>query len=80
MFCCMRTTLDIAPDVLLAAKDLAAGGKQTLGEVISDLAKKSLVSPANTNRAGMRKGFPQSPETGQAVSPELIQSLMDDKF
>ncbi|MGB8817516.1 MAG: CopG family transcriptional regulator [Rhizobiaceae bacterium] len=76
----MRTTLDIAPDVLLAAKELAARGKQSLGEVISDLARKSLVSPANANHAGMRNGFPQLPATGQAVSPELIHSLLEDEF
>ncbi len=76
----MRTTIDIAPDVLLAARDLASRGKKTLGEVISDLARKALVAPANLNQAGKRNGFPQLPATGQVVSPELIQSLLDDEF
>ena len=75
----MRTTLDIAPDVLLAAKELAARGKQTLGEVISDLARKALVEPAALNQAGRRNGFPQLPSTGQVISAELIQTLLDDE-
>jgi hypothetical protein len=75
----MRTTIDIAPDVLLAAKDLASRGKQTLGEVISDLARKALLEPAIVNQAGRRNGFPQLPSTGQIISPELIQTLLDDE-
>lgn len=42
----MRTTLDIADDVLHAAKERARLGNKTTGEVISDLARLGLTAPA----------------------------------
>jgi len=41
----MRTTLDIANDVLQAAKDRARREKKTTGEVISELARAALTAP-----------------------------------
>jgi hypothetical protein len=38
----MRTTLDIADDVLFAAKDFARRDKKTLGQVISEWGRKAL--------------------------------------
>ncbi len=38
----MRTTLDIADDVLLAAKELAQREKKSMGQVMSELARKAL--------------------------------------
>jgi hypothetical protein len=74
----MRTTLDLSEDVLLAAKELAARNKVTMGEVISDLARKSLRQGQSAPAGGLRNGFPQLPVTGQAITSELIKSLMDD--
>jgi hypothetical protein len=72
----MRTTLDISQDVLLAAKELAARRNVTMGEVISDLARKSLRS--NTAiAAGTRNGFPLLTPTGQVVTSELIRTLQE---
>lgn len=42
----MRTTLSIEDDVFYAAKSLARREGRTLGEVISDLARQGLQSPA----------------------------------
>lgn len=42
----MRTTLSIEDDVLYAAKSLARRQGRSLGEVISDLARRSLQTPA----------------------------------
>jgi hypothetical protein len=39
----MRTTLDIDDDVLIAAKELSAMRKTSVGQVISDLARQALV-------------------------------------
>lgn len=75
----MRTTLDIAPDVLLAAKDLAARNNTTMGAVISDLARKSLSISKETPQSGLRNGFPLLPATGQSITSELIKSLMDEE-
>jgi len=37
----MRTTLDIADDVLMAAKDRAGRQKRSVGEILSELARAS---------------------------------------
>ena len=41
----LRTTLDIDDDVLALAKDLANAQRQSLGHVISDLARTALSEP-----------------------------------
>jgi hypothetical protein len=72
----MRTTLDISQDVLMAAKELAARQNQTMGEVISDLARKSLRS-GTAPVAGTRNGFPLLAPSGQVITSELIKALQD---
>jgi hypothetical protein len=60
----MRTTIDLAPELLAAAKQLAAAREQSLGTVISELALQALRTRAEkptTNRSGfpifkIRKG------------------------
>ncbi len=47
----MRTTLDIADDVLFAAKDFARRDKKTLGQVISEWGRAALQSPAAGKKA-----------------------------
>ena len=41
----MRTTLEIDDDVLALAQDLASSQRQSLGSVISDLARTALAEP-----------------------------------
>ncbi|MGE3275775.1 MAG: CopG family transcriptional regulator [Vicinamibacterales bacterium] len=55
----MRTTLDIADDVLLAAKELAAVRRMTVGEVVSALARKGLEPAPTASRT--RNGVPLLP-------------------
>lgn len=45
----MRTTLDIADDVLAAAKERARRENRTTGEVISELARIALTSPLSVS-------------------------------
>jgi hypothetical protein len=68
--------LDVSQDVLLAAKELAARRNLTIGEVISDLARKSLRSTTSVV-AGTRNGFPLLAPTGQAITSKLIRALQD---
>lgn len=51
----MRTTLDIADDVLFAAKDFARRDKKTLGQVISEWGRAALQNPASAQKATKRK-------------------------
>lgn len=79
----MRTTLDIADDVLNAAKERARRERKTAGEVISELARQALTAP-KLGRAGKgerslsRLGFRPFPRRGAIVTNELIDSLRDD--
>jgi hypothetical protein len=41
----MRTTLDIADDVLQAAKERSQRERKTIGEMISELARRALMTP-----------------------------------
>ena len=51
---CMRTTLDLADDVLQAVKERAAMQKKTAGQVLSDLARQALCPPRTyTTRNGV---------------------------
>jgi hypothetical protein len=75
----MRTTLDIEGDVLFAAKELARRERKTVGQVISELARKGLVGvaarPAREPKAVC--GFRPFPEEGRFVSNELINKLRE---
>ena len=43
----MRTTLDIADDVLFAAREIAKREKKSIGQVMSDLARQAFAMGAN---------------------------------
>jgi uncharacterized membrane protein len=77
----MRTTLDIADDVLRAAKELARRERKTAGEVISELARRALTSPAGARAAKATAaflGFRPFPKRGGLVTNELIDKLRED--
>ena len=77
----MRTTLNVADDVLLAAKSLARRDGSSLGAVISELARKGLnggslddLPPENDEFHGFRP----LPKRGKPVTNELIDRLRED--
>ena len=74
----MRTTLSIADDVLLAAKELARQQKRTVGEVISDLARSAMNrAAAEASSAEPVLGF--RPFAGrEVVTDEEIDRLRED--
>lgn len=77
----MRTTLDIANDVLQAAKERARREKKTVGEVISELARSALTAPPQPPTAREPKaahGFRPFPKRGGIVTNELIDQLRED--
>ncbi|MDE2463709.1 MAG: CopG family transcriptional regulator [Alphaproteobacteria bacterium] len=74
----MRTTLSLDDDVLAAAKARAEQQHCSLGEVISDLARRGLAPsaiPAQT-RNGLTL-LPPSP-TGRPVTADDVRKLRDD--
>jgi hypothetical protein len=73
----MRTTLAIDDDVLVAAKAMAAQQQRSLGEVISELARRSL---RRTQASGERNGVPllsTRPDT-PPVTLDIVNALRDD--
>lgn len=78
----MRTTLDIADDVLAAAKERARREKKTAGEVISELAREALTAPRIVNAKAREPeacyGVRPFPKRGQAlVTNELVNKLRE---
>jgi hypothetical protein len=77
----MRTTLDIAEDVLQAAKERARREKKTAGAVISELARSALTAaPVAAGGRGTKVlfGFRPFPKRGGIVTNELIDKLREE--
>jgi hypothetical protein len=78
----MRTTLDIADDVLFAVKERARREKRSAGEVLSELARQGLMcGPAAGVVAdeGSFFGFEPLPRRGPALSNEIVDRLREDE-
>jgi hypothetical protein len=77
----MRTTLDIADDVLQAAKKQARYEKKTVSQVISELARRALTSPRDVAPVREPKAVygvrPFAPG-GSVVTTGLIDKLRED--
>jgi hypothetical protein len=81
----MRTTLDIDPEVLQAAKELARRQNRTAGEVVSDLARAGLraamAAPSSTVQDKAPSSFfgfrPFSPR-GTPVTNDVVNKLRDE--
>ena len=79
----MRTTLNIDPEVLQAAKELARQQHRTAGEVLSDLARQGLraaAAPSSIDRESPPSFFgfrPFSPR-GTPVTNETVDRLRDE--
>jgi hypothetical protein len=76
----MRTTLSIDDDVLIAAKGLAKRNKKTVGEMLSDLARQALATPAPDTPRRFRNGVPLLPNNpkGMLVTIEFVNELRED--
>ena len=68
--------MDIADDVLVAAKERAKHEGRTAGEVLSDLARKGLTGES-PKKSTIRNGVPVFPSTGQIVTMDKIQQIKD---
>ena len=77
----MRTTLDIADDVLQAAKERARHEKKTVGQMISELARRALTSPRESGEVREPQavyGLRPFAARGRLVTNELIDKLRED--
>ncbi len=73
----MRTTLDIEDDVLLAAKEIARQQGITVGQAVSNLARKSLTQKPLVSK---KHGIPLFPVQSKAgvVTLEFVNRLRDE--
>jgi hypothetical protein len=73
----MRTTLSIDDDIVAQARALSQRDGRTLGEVISDLARKGLERPLV---GGMRNGILLLSTEGRqgTVTLDLVNELRDE--
>jgi acyl transferase domain-containing protein len=71
----MRTTLDIADDVLFAAKEIAQREKKPLGVIISDLARRSFLNSSAAGVAGATSTEPASPQVSERLARYGIHPL-----
>ncbi|WP_029086747.1 hypothetical protein [Brevundimonas aveniformis] len=73
----MRTTLTIDDDVLAAARAMAEAENKSLGQIVSELARRSLRGP--TKAATRRNGLTILPSRGgKKVTLELVNQIRDD--
>jgi len=73
----MRTTLSLDPDVLSAARQIAAARSISIGEVISELARQGLEARAKVQ---LHHGFPvfQVRKGAALLTPEVIRRDEDE--
>ncbi|MBS0318223.1 MAG: hypothetical protein JSR49_13960 [Proteobacteria bacterium] len=77
----MRTTLDLAEDVLAAVKELAYLENSTAGAVLSRLARQAMLGgdksgqPSGRSIAGLRT----LPRRGHLVTAEEVNELRDQE-
>jgi hypothetical protein len=90
----MRTTIDLADDVLFAAKEVAQREKISIGEVLSRWARQALLAPADapaacarrarkgaavTRQQQARLGIQVLPARGGIVTNEAVNRIRDEE-
>ena len=72
----MRTTLDLDPDVVMAAREIAREHKRSLGAVISSLARRGLTP----SQVEAEDGLPviRVPRGTAPITPELVRRALDE--
>lgn len=73
----MRTTIDLEEDVLLAIKEIARMKNQSIGKVLSDLARQAL---SRQDALTVRNSVPLFPiqPGASVVTLELVNQLQDE--
>jgi hypothetical protein len=77
----MRTTLDIDEDVLEAARGLAKRERKTIGELVSELARRGLAAVPQRSVVNEPKalyGLRPFPSRGGILTNEMIDRIRED--
>ena len=65
--------------MLQATKELAQRQGSTVGQVISDLARRGLNATPTKRRPGLRGRVPVLPSRGEIVTLDLVQRIQDQE-
>jgi hypothetical protein len=74
----VKTNLNLDSDVLDEAMEMTSHSKSTIGQVSSELARKTLVScaPSPTLAPKLVNGFEVMPANGRVITTELIKKFI----
>lgn len=78
---CMRTTLNIDDDVLMAVKERSRRSRRSAGEILSELARQALSAssaPSGEKRRTFH-GFDPVPSRGVTISNALVDRLREEE-
>jgi hypothetical protein len=85
----MRTTLDIDDDVLFAAKEIAKREKKTIGQVVSEQARRAFHMPAHPIQATEpapktevpfeKYGLIPLPHRGVIITNAMVDRIRDEE-
>ncbi len=74
----MRTTINLDDDVLRAARSLANERGESIGTVVSELARKALTPVLDARYEGSFPVF-MVREGAPAISPEMVREAFEDQ-
>ena len=74
----LRTTLNLDKDVFEVAKTIAGAEHRSLGEVVSELARRGFASPAPV--FGEEDGFPvfRVARGAPPITPEMVRAALEE--
>lgn len=74
----IRTTLSVDEDVYGVARSIAASRDESIGAVLSELARKGLRRPPRSAR--LDRGVPvfQIPRDAPPLTPEMVDAALDE--
>jgi hypothetical protein len=78
----MRTTLNLAEDALIAARNIAQRDRVSLGEAVSDLIRRAAaggpqVAHSQAQQAPLRGRFALLPARDELITPQHVRDLME---
>jgi hypothetical protein len=75
----VRTTLNLADDALLVAKQIAARERMSLGDAVSQLVRAGIGagSVAKGRAPRLRGRFALLPQRDEIITPEHVRELME---
>jgi len=74
----MRTTLNLEPDVLAAARKMASARAVSLGKAVSDLIRRGLDAGAYAGPKGAARAFPVF-EVARGAPPLTLEDVKRDE-